>query len=81
MTHRPLQHPELERELEEIQSSFEAYGHEMGIDAAKLREEAAAYRREVNQLRAALVKANAKIEFLSGEYLIFASTCLYTTER
>lgn len=58
---------ELERELQELQSNFDAYRHEMGIDAVKIREEAAAHQREANHLRASVVKANAKIDFLSGE--------------
>lgn len=71
---RAHEQPELERELEEMQNTFEAYRHEMGIDAAKLREEAALYQREANHLRAAVVKANAKIDFLSGECIRFVTT-------
>ncbi|KAI5123451.1 hypothetical protein M0805_008822 [Coniferiporia weirii] len=56
---------ELEKELEEIRSSFDAYRQEMGVDSVKLREEATQYQREANQLGAALAKANAKIEFLN----------------
>lgn len=45
MNDQPLEHPELERNVEEIQNSFEEYRHEMGIDVAKLREGAAPYQR------------------------------------
>ena len=40
----------------------------MGTDTVKLREEVLQYQREVSQLGAALAKANARIEFLSGEW-------------
>ncbi|TDL22268.1 hypothetical protein BD410DRAFT_789007 [Rickenella mellea] len=52
-------------ELHEVQTSFDAYRHEIGIDTIKLREEALNYQREANQLGAALAKANAKIEYLN----------------
>ena len=58
---------DLERELEETRSNFDAYQREMGIDTEKLREEVAQYQRETSQLGAALAKANAKIEFLNGK--------------
>ena len=58
---------ELEKELEEVRGNFEAYRKEMGVDTVKLREEALQYQREASQLGAALAKANARIEFLSGE--------------
>lgn len=57
---------ELEKELAEVQNQFETYKSEMGVDSHRLREEASLSQRESNQLRAALAKANAKIEFLDG---------------
>lgn len=57
---------ELEKELEEVRSNFDAYRKEMGVDSVKLREEAVQYQREASQLGASLAKANAKIEFLQG---------------
>ena len=57
---------ELEKELAEVQNQFETYKNEMGVDSHRLREEASLAQRESNQLRAALAKANAKIEFLDG---------------
>lgn len=56
------------KELAEIQSQFEAYRMEMGIDTGKLREDLAAAQREVGQAGASLAKANAKIEFLSDRH-------------
>ncbi|KAF9255642.1 hypothetical protein L218DRAFT_1081738 [Marasmius fiardii PR-910] len=56
---------ELVQELAEIQSQFDAYRKEMGLDVGRLREETVATQRESAQLQAALAKANAKIEYLS----------------
>ena len=56
------------RELAEMQSQFETYKSEMGEDSGRLREEIVASQREVGQLNAALAKANAKIEYLSGQF-------------
>ncbi|KAJ3826801.1 hypothetical protein EV361DRAFT_893712 [Lentinula raphanica] len=53
---------DLARELAEIQSQFEAYRTEMGIDSVKLREDNIAAQREIGQLQAALAKASAKSE-------------------
>ena len=58
---------ELEKELEEVRRKFETYRKEMGIDMVKLREEVLQYQLKAGQLGAALAKANARIEFLSGE--------------
>lgn len=55
------------RELAEMQNQFESYRTEIGMDSVKLREEAIAAQREAGQLNAALAKANAKIEYLTGE--------------
>lgn len=54
------------RELAEVQSQFEAYKSEMGIDSVRLREEAITAQREASKLGADLAKANAKIEYLDG---------------
>lgn len=61
------------KELAEIQSQFEAYRMEMGIDTGKLREDLSAAQREAGQAGAALAKANAKIEFLSGTFILSVS--------
>lgn len=55
-------------ELAEVQSQFETYRMEMGVDSGKLREALMAAQREAGQLGAALAKANAKIEFYSGMF-------------
>ncbi|KAL5482794.1 MLP1_9 [Sanghuangporus weigelae] len=59
---------ELEKELEEVRTNFEAYRKEMGVDTIKLREEVLQYQRESSQLGAALAKANARIEFLNERH-------------
>ncbi|PCH39913.1 hypothetical protein WOLCODRAFT_88363 [Wolfiporia cocos MD-104 SS10] len=59
---------DLERELAEIQSQFETYKTEMGVDSLHLREEVLAAQREAGQANAALAKANAKIEILNERY-------------
>ena len=56
------------RELAEVQSQFESYKSEMGEDSGRLREDIVVSQREVGQLNAALAKANAKIEYLSGQF-------------
>ena len=55
------------KELAEVQSQFDAYKLEMGIDSGRLRDELIAAQRELNLMAAALAKANAKVEFLSGK--------------
>ncbi|KAG7445737.1 uncharacterized protein BT62DRAFT_176907 [Guyanagaster necrorhizus] len=51
------------RELAEIQSQFEAYRTEMGIDSVKLREELSLAQKEVGKLQAALAKEKARGEY------------------
>lgn len=62
------QQHDMERELAEMQHQFESYRTEMGMDSVKLREEAMEAQREAGQLNAALAKANAKIEYLTGKF-------------
>jgi len=58
---------DLAKELTEVQTQFDAYKLEMGVDSGRLRDELIAAQRELNSMSAALAKANAKVEFLSGE--------------
>src|SRR6266511_852378 len=58
---------ELAKELAEVQSQFDAYKLEMGVDSGRLRDELIAAQRGVNGASTALAKANAKVEFLSGK--------------
>jgi nucleoprotein TPR len=60
---------DMAKEYAQIQNQFEAYRTEMGVDSVRLREDLIAAQREAGQLGAALAKANAKIEYLSGTYL------------
>ena len=57
---------DLAKELADVQNQFEAYRTEIGVDSVRLREDLIASQREVGQLGAALAKANAKIEYLTG---------------
>ncbi|KAH9936573.1 uncharacterized protein B0H18DRAFT_974482 [Fomitopsis serialis] len=59
---------DLEKELAEVQSQFEAYKNEMGVDSVHVRDEAVLAQREANQLRISLAKANAKVEFLDERH-------------
>lgn len=59
----------LEKELVEVQNQFDRYRLEMGVDSGRLRDDLMAAQREVNSMSAALAKANAKVEFLSGKEL------------
>ena len=58
---------ELTKELADVQSQFETYKNEMGSDAFKLREDVMLAQKEAAQLGAALAKANARIEYLTGK--------------
>jgi nucleoprotein TPR len=51
-----------------MQNQFESYQTEMGMDSVRLRDEVIVAQREVGQLSAALAKANAKIDYLSGAF-------------
>ena len=57
---------DLAQELAEVQSQFDAYRTEMGVDSVRLREDLSASQREGAHLGAALAKANAKVEYLTG---------------
>lgn len=57
---------DLAKELADVQGQFETYKNEMGTDAVKLREDVMFAQKEAAQLGAALAKANAKIEYLTG---------------
>jgi len=59
---------DLARELEDVHGQFEVYRKEMGIDSGRLRDDLIAAQREANQMGAVLAKANAKIEFLTGQF-------------
>ena len=58
---------DLAKELAETQGQFETYKNEMGTDAIKLREDVMLAQKEAAQLGAALAKANARIEYLTGK--------------
>ncbi|KAF8336766.1 hypothetical protein F5887DRAFT_566692 [Amanita rubescens] len=59
---------DLVKELAEVQSQFDVYRTEMGVDSVRLREDLAASQREGAHLGAALAKANAKIEYLTDRH-------------
>ncbi|KAH7927786.1 hypothetical protein BV22DRAFT_1060287 [Leucogyrophana mollusca] len=56
---------DLAAELEDVQTQFESYKAEMGMDSVRLREDLVLAQREVGHLNASLAKANAKIEYLN----------------
>lgn len=58
---------ELVKELAEVQSQFEAYRTEMGLDTLKLREDLVKAQREATTATAALAKAEAKVQYMTGE--------------
>ncbi|KAI0338862.1 hypothetical protein BDW22DRAFT_1362157 [Trametopsis cervina] len=53
------------KELEEIQSHFETYKTEMGVDSSRIREELVSVRHDAAHAAAQLAKANAKVEYLT----------------
>lgn len=65
---------DLAMELEDVHGQFETYRKEMGIDSGRLREELIESQREANQMGAVLAKANAKIEYLTGQFLPLSYT-------
>ena len=69
---------ELVKELAEVQSQFEMYKSEMGTDTIKLREDVMLAQKEAAQLGAALAKANARIEYLTGKKIQAAYKVLLT---
>lgn len=69
---------ELAKELADVQSQFETYKSEMGTDTIKLREDIMLAQKEAAQLGAALAKANAKIEYLTGKETQVVSKVLLT---
>ncbi|KAJ7147180.1 hypothetical protein C8R43DRAFT_544030 [Mycena crocata] len=58
---------DMAKELAEVQNQFDTYRTEMGVDSVRLREEVILAQREAGQLGAALAKANARIEYLTGK--------------
>lgn len=62
---------DLAQELAEVQSQFEVYKSEMGVDSIKLREEVMIAQKDAGQLGAALAISNAKIEYLNGLSFLF----------
>ncbi|KZT09250.1 uncharacterized protein LAESUDRAFT_545404 [Laetiporus sulphureus 93-53] len=64
---RAVERTDVENELAEVQSQFEAYRSEMSIDSGRLRDEAQAARTEANQLGAALAKAKGEKEMQTKE--------------
>lgn len=64
----PAASSDLVAELEDVQTQFESYKTEMGMDAEKLREDLAQAQRQLGQANAALAKTTAKIEFLDGKF-------------
>lgn len=75
---------ELVKELAEVQSQFEAYKTEMGLDALKLREDLVQAQREATTATAAFAKAEAKLQYMTGGWLFPSSLdvfCLYMRFR
>jgi len=70
---------ELVKELAEVQSQFETYKSEMGTDTIKLREDVMLAQKDAAQLGAALAKANARIEYLTGKEIQAVNEPLLTS--
>jgi nucleoprotein TPR len=64
----PPNSSDMAKELADVQNQFETYRTEMGVDSVRLREELVISQRETGQLGAALAKANARIEYLTGMF-------------
>ncbi|KDR82878.1 hypothetical protein GALMADRAFT_58080 [Galerina marginata CBS 339.88] len=61
-------HTEVAQELAEVQGQFEAYKTETDVDSGRLRDQLSVAQKELNQVGAALAKANAKVEYLSDRH-------------
>lgn len=59
---------ELVKELTEVQNQFEAYRTEIGLDTLNLRENLVQAQREATTATATLAKAEAKIQYMTGEH-------------
>lgn len=59
-----------EQRLRDAEGTFDSYREEISVDTARLREEAMRYQREASQLGAELAKANAKVEYLNGKFIL-----------
>lgn len=58
---------DLAKELAEAQNQSATSKSETGLDSVRLREELLDAQREIEKLNAALAKANAKTEYMTGE--------------
>jgi nucleoprotein TPR len=68
---------ELVKELTEVQNQFEAYRTEIGLDTLKLREDLVQAQREATTATAAFAKAEAKVQYMTGERLTVAMRLIY----
>ncbi len=59
--------PEITKDLAEIQTQFDTYRAEMGVDTVKLREDLASAHREVAKLQADVAKEKARSDYYNGE--------------
>lgn len=59
---------DLAMELADVQSQFDSYRQEMGVDSSRLREDLVNAQREVGRANADLAKANAKIQYLDERH-------------
>ncbi|KAI6151410.1 hypothetical protein EDD17DRAFT_1636802 [Pisolithus thermaeus] len=55
-------------ELADVQSQFDSYRQEMGVDTSRLREDLVNAQREVGRANTDLAKANAKIQYLEERH-------------
>lgn len=59
---------DLAMELADVQSQFDSYRQEMGVDTSRLREDLVNAQREVGRANTDLAKANAKIQYLDERH-------------
>jgi nucleoprotein TPR len=68
---------ELVKELAEVQNQFDVYRTEIGLDTLKLREDLVQAQREATAATAALAKAEAKVQYMTGEYQSATTPLIY----
>lgn len=59
--------PGVSQDVADIQSQFETYRSEMGLDSVRLREDLAAAQKEVAKLQADVAKEKARTDYCNGE--------------
>lgn len=67
--------------LSALQANYDAYRMEMAAEVRKVKEEVVAKDKEIGEAQVSLAKANAKVEYLTGESLVVGLADFRTTSH